>query len=575
MHLNDALTRSNALTPVFCHHEQACAMAAESYTRLSGRMAALNVTTGPGAINALNGVFGAYVDSVAMIVISGQVKRETMVRSTGLPLRQLGDQEADICSMAKPVCKYTVLLTRAEDVRYELEKALWLAEHGRPGPVWIDVPGDIQGAQIDPDTLRSYVPPHDNAIPSADALEDTANNAIEKLRAAKRPVVIAGTGVRIAGAADDFLQLLATLKIPAVSVFNAQDIVATDNPSYVGRQGTIGDRAGNFAVQNADFLLILGSRMVIRQVSYNWKSFARHAYKVMVDIDAAELSKPTLSIDMPVEADVKAFIQALNNALTSYKTPQAHTEYLEWCRKRTMRYPALLPEYRDADKPINPYVFCADLFEQLNAKDVVVTADATAAIVPFQVGRIRQGQRVFSNAGCASMGYDLPAAIGAYYADNGQRIICLAGDGSIMMNLQELQTIAGNKIPVKIFILNNRGYHSITQTQKAYFPDNVSGCGPDSGVTFPDFIRVVQAFGIPARRCMHLSELNESITWALDSEGPACCEIMLDSSQPFAPKLASRRLEDGTMISAALEDMAPFLSREELAESLLIPAYDQ
>lgn len=572
MHLNDALTRNNALTPVFCHHEQACAIAAESYARLSGCMAALNVTTGPGAINALNGVFGAYVDSIAMIVISGQVKQETMVKSTGLPLRQLGDQEANICVMAQPVCKYTVLLANAEDVRYELEKALWMAQSGRPGPVWLDIPGDIQGAQIKPETLRSFVP--DLKISSAGELKMAAKAVMEKLYAAKRPVVLAGTGVRIAGAADDFLQLLEKITIPAATVFNAQDIVATDHPCYVGRQGTIGDRAGNFAVQNADFLLILGSRMVIRQISYNWKSFARHAYKVMVDIDAAELRKPTLSIDMPIEADTREFIQALRAQLEGYVPPKAHKEYLQWCRARTLRYPALLPEYRNSEAPINPYVFCADLFEQLNEKDIVVTADATAAIVPFQAGRIRQGQRVYSNAGCASMGYDLPAAIGAYYASGAKRIICLAGDGSIMMNLQELQTIAGNNIPIKLFILNNQGYHSIMQTQKAYFPDNIKGCGPGSGVTFPDFIRVVAAFNIPARRCEQMHDLSEALAWGLEGDGPRCTEIMLDPAQAFAPKLASRRLEDGRMVSSELEDMAPFLSRDELAENLLIPPYD-
>lgn len=570
MHLNDALTRNKKLTPVFCHHEQACAMAAESYTRLSGRIAALNVTTGPGAINALNGVFGAYVDSIAMIVISGQVKQETMVRSTGLPLRQLGDQEADICGMAEPVCKYTALITNAQDIRYELEKALWIAEHGRPGPVWLDVPGDIQGAQIDPETLRGFSP-EPSAVQDATHLTDAAKTVVEHLRRAKRPVIIAGTGVRVSGAADDFLQLLSTLRIPVATVFNAQDIVATDHPCYVGRQGTIGDRAGNFAVQNADCVVILGSRMAIRQVSYNWSSFARHATKIMVDIDSAELAKTTLSIDVPIRAEVKPFIHALQKQLELYQPPASHLEYLKWCRTRTERYPALLPEYRASDTPINPYVFCADLFKHLNARDVVVTGDGTAAVVPFQVAEIKQGLRLYSNAGCASMGYDLPAAIGAYYAGAPQRIICLAGDGSIMMNLQELQTIVGNRIPVKLFILNNGGYHSIVQTQKAYFSDNIKGCGPDNGVTFPDFVRVAQAFGIPARRCAHVSNLQDAIVWTLEGDEARCCEIMLDPEQPFAPKLASRRLDNGQMVSSKLEDMAPFLSREEFAENMLIP----
>jgi len=576
MHLNDALTRTPSLTPVFCHHEQACAMAAESYARVSGQIAAVNVTTGPGAINAFNGVFGAYVDSIAMVIISGQVKQETMVGSTGLPLRQLGDQEADTITMVRPFCKYAVVLNRVEDVRFEVEKALWLAQHGRPGPVWIDVPMNIQGAEIDPSTLRAFTPVQAESVSVLhdEALKQAVHATLERLKTAQRPVVIAGTGVRIAGAVEDFLHVLATLGVPAATVFNAQDILATNNPCYVGRQGTIGDRAGNFAVQNADFVLILGSRMAIRQVSYNWQSFARYAYKVMVDVDAAEMAKPTLKIDLPVAADVKEFINVMRAQLKDYQVPQAHNEYLDWCRKRKDRYSALLPEYRLARTPINPYVFCSDLFDQLREDDVVVTGDGTAAVVPFQVAPIKQGQRVYSNAGCASMGYDLPAAIGAYYA-RAQRIVCLAGDGSIMMNLQELQTIAGNRIPVKLFILNNGGYNSILQTQKAYFPDNVRGCGPDNGVTFPDFVRLSEAFGIPSQRCANVDDLEKAITWTLAGEGPRCCEIMLDPEQSFSPKLASRRLEDGRMVSSALEDMAPFLSREELAENLLIPLHTQ
>jgi acetolactate synthase-1/2/3 large subunit len=572
MHLNDALTRHASLTPVFCHHEQACAMAAESYTRLSGRMAALNVTTGPGAINSLNGVFGAYVDSIAMIVISGQVKQETMVKSTGLTLRQLGDQEADAVSMAAPVCKYAVLIERPEDIRYELEKALWIAEEGRPGPVWLDIPGNIQSAQIDPGTLEGFIPaaahPHD--------LTPHIAQVLDKLRSAKRPAIIAGTGVRVAGAETQFLKLLDTLRIPAATVFNAQDLIATDHPCYGGRQGTIGDRAGNFTIQNADFVLIIGSRMAIRQVSYNWQSFARHAYKVMVDIDAAELAKPTVTLDLAIHADAKAFIETLQAALDEegYQPIYNHLQYLKWCKERVARYSALLPEYRRKESPINPYVFSADLFQQLTSADIVVTGDGTAAVVPFQASAIKQGLRVYSNAGCASMGYDLPAAIGAYYAGKPERVICLAGDGSIMMNLQELQTIAGNKLPVKIFVLNNGGYHSILQTQTAYFSDNIKGCGPSSGVTFPDFVKVAEAFGIPSRRCDNVSTLDEAIAWAIDGEGPRLMEVMLDSTQPFAPKLSSRRLEDGTMVSAALEDMAPFLSREEFAENML-PVSDE
>jgi acetolactate synthase-1/2/3 large subunit len=583
MHLNDAFGRAEGLSVICCHHEQACAIAAEGYARLGGRPAILNVTTGPGGINALNGVFGAYTDSIPMVVISGQVRRETIASNFSHDLRQLGDQEVDIVRMVGGITKSAVTVQDPTRIRYEIEKAHHLAVTGRPGPTWVDVPIDIQGSYIYPASLPSFDPLTEGAgeplaVPAERgrlrgvALRAAARNLLDHLRQSKRPCVLPGTGVRIAGAADLFLRVAERIGAPVATAFNAHDLVADDHPLYAGRAGTVGDRAGNFAVQNADFLLVLGCRLNIRQISYNWGSFAREAYRVMVDIDRAELTKPTLSIDLPIQADLVEFLTALEVELDAEAWAPTGSNYLTWCRERHARYPVTLPEYWETPAPVNPYCFASSLFEQLEADDIVVTGDGTACVVTFQSARLKQGQRLFSNSGSASMGYDVPAAIGAWHAaKDARRVICIAGDGSVMMNLQELQTIVGEQLPIKLFVLNNDGYHSIRQTQQNYFPDNVVGCGPESGVTFPDFQKLGAAFGFPVTRIAAHAGIAEAIRAVLDGPGPQLCEVILDKAQPFAPKLSSRRLEDGRMVTSALEDLAPFLSREELADNMMIP----
>jgi acetolactate synthase-1/2/3 large subunit len=573
MHLNDALSRNKDLHAVCLHHEQACAMAAEAYCRLSGRLAAVNVTTGPGGINALNGVHGAYTDSIGMVVISGQVKRETMVSSYDLPLRQLGDQEADIVRMVQGITKFATVLREPQDVRYVMEKALYLAGSGRPGPVWIDVPMDVQGATIDPATLRGFEPEAD-AFLQVDALRNAVRDVAAALAQARRPVIMPGTGVRISGAYADFLELVGLLNFPVATAFNAHDLLGDDHPCYVGKPGTVGDRAGNFAVQNADCVLVLGCRLNIRQISYNWESFAPDAVKIMVDVDAAELAKPTLEIQLPVHADLKIFLPMLVREMARYVSSTAQSDYLDWCMARRRRYPVMQPEYADDAGGVNPYAFAEVLFDAMGERDVVVSANATACVTTFQMAKLQAGQRMFSNSGSASMGYDLPAAIGAAYAAPERRIICLAGDGSIMMNLQELQSIIAQRLNIKIFLLNNAGYGSIRQTQTAYFSDNMFGCDAPSGVTFPDFQRVAAAFGFPVRRISMHAALAAAMDETLHGAGPQFCEVMIDPAQNFAPKLSSRKLDDGRMVSSPLHDMAPFLSREELAENIWVQKHD-
>jgi acetolactate synthase-1/2/3 large subunit len=572
MHLNDAFGRVQKLEVVCCHHEQACAIAAESYFRLTNRMAAVNVTAGPGGTNAITGVYGAYVDSMAMIVVSGQVKWETLVRSTSLPLRQLGDQEVDIVRMVGGITKYAVLVSDPGYIRYHLERALHLATHDRPGPVWLDIPIDVQGAKIDPATLQSYDPAEDALTFETGDLDAAAAHIVEKLALAERPVIYAGAGIRLSGQYETFLELAGRLGVPVVPAWNSNDLLADNHPAYAGRPGTLGNRAGNFTVQNADFLLVLGCRLNVRLVSYNWENFARAAYKVIVDIDAAELKKPTLKIDYPVHADLAAFLPRLARRTVGWKPVGRHAAWLAWCKERLQRYPVVLPEYWQNEQDVNPYCFMDRLFRQLEENEVVVCGDGTACVTAFQAALIRRGQRLYHNSGCAAMGYDLPAAVGAAIAlGAARRVVCLTGDGSIMMNLQELQTIAGRRLPVKIFVLNNRGYHSIRQTQQNFFPDNIVGCGTDSGLSFPDFGRVASAFGLAFQRCARHADLDTTIRATLTTTGPALCEVMLDLRQPFAPKLSSRKLDNGRMISAPLEDMAPLLSREELEINLFSP----
>ncbi len=573
MHLNDAFGRERRLRYWACHHEQACAIAAEGYARASGRMAAVNVTTGPGGTNAITGVWGAYVDSIPMIVVSGQVKFETVVRSTNLPLRQLGDQEIDIARVVAPMTKYSVMVTDPQTVRYHLERALHLATSGRPGPVWLDIPMNVQGARVDPDTLSGYEPAEDAIAFATTDLAGAARDVVSRLRAAQRPVVMVGTGVRVSGTHDAFLRAVSAMGVPVAVSFNALDALWAEHPCFVGRQGTIGDRAGNFAVQNADLLLVLGARLPIRQVSYGWQGFARHALKIMVDVDAAELAKPTLSIDVPIHADLRAFFPAFEAALAEggpgdYRAGD-HSAWLRWCQARAARYPVVLPEYWNTAGSVNPYCFMEALSQQVRPGEMIVSGDGTASVASFQAMRLPRGARLFHNSGSAPMGFDLPASIGAAVA-TGERVVCLAGDGSIQMNLQELQTIATHRLPVKVFVLNNGGYHSIRQTQQNYFSDNIVGCGLESGLGFPDFGGLARLYGFGFRRVSSHGDLAAAIADTLGDDGPQMCEVVVDLTQAFAPKLASRQLPDGRMVSSPLEDMAPFLTREELLENMLV-----
>lgn len=568
MHLNDSIGHSKL--HYYCnHHEQACAMAAEGYARISGKLGVICVTSGPGGINAINGVFGAWTDSIPMLIISGQVKRETCMASYNVPFRQLGDQEADIISMVKGITKYAKLVTDPKSIRYHLECALYLAVTGRHGPCWLDIPLDVQSAMIEPKKLKGYKPPNKLLSKDQKNINTICKTIIEKIKIAKQPVILPGTGIRLANVLDTFHRVIERLKIPVAPTWTAIDTLTNDSPLYAGRPGTVGGRAGNFCVQNADLLLILGSRLNVRQVSYNWKTFAPRAFKIQVDIDATELIKPTVQPNLSVNCDLKIFLQTMEKLLKkhSLQINTNHNIWLKWCQERVLRYPPVLPRHREWKGQINPYHFVEKLFTYLKNDDIVVCGNGSACVITFQAAKVKSGQRIFTNSGCASMGYDLPAAIGAAIAAKGQRIICLAGDGSIQMNIQELQTLKHQKLPIKIFILDNNGYSSIRQTQKSFFHRYI-GESPNSGVSFPDMEKIAIAYGIPS--CT-LSKANfyEDLAKILKTPGATLSVIKLDPTQMFEPKISSKKMPDGKIISPPLEDMFPFLEKKEFKSNII------
>jgi len=569
MHLNDAFGHNERLNCVYNHHEQASAMAAEGYTRTNGKMAAVCVTTGPGGTNALTGVLGAWLDSIPMIIISGQVKFETTVRSLpDLNLRQLGDQEFDITKCVSSMTKYAKMVTVPNEIKYHLGKALFIAQNGRPGPVWLDIPMNVQSAIVETNDLTEY----NNLIEKDEIVPEISKDVIEKvigkIKKAKRPVIYIGMGIHLSHSEQIFIKFAEKYHIPVAVGFSAQDCMPYEHNLYVGRPGTIGDRAGNYAVQNADLLLILGCRLNIRQTGYAFESFAREAYKIMVDIDENEMKRPSLKIDMPVHGNVMQFLELM---LENYDSDVPEfQDWIDWCIERKYRYPVVLKEYYEIKDKVNPYCFMKELSEQMCDDEVVVAANATACICSFQAMKLKKGQRLFSNSGAASMGYDIPAAIGACIANQYKRVICLSGDGSAQMNIQELQTIVQNRLPIKIFYLNNNGYHSIRQTQRNFFEEPLIGCEPGTGISFPDIEKIAYAYGIPFVRCNKHKEMEGRIAETLDMESSCICEVILDTNQAFAPKPSSKKLDDGRMVSRPLEDLFPFLDREEYLNNMII-----
>lgn len=569
MHLNDSFGHHSQMHCLYSHHEQASAMAAEAYARIHNKMALVCVTSGPGAINALNGVAGAYQDSIPMIIVSGQMKSTLTVKHSGLKLRTLGGQEFDIVSTLENVTKYAEMIIDARRIRYCLEKAYTVALSGRPGPCWLDIPLDIQGAYIETDDLAGYESEEEN-LASTD-LEPVIKQILAKVKEARRPVIYAGNGIRLSGGTKLLHQLAKKLEIPVVTCWNSIDLMATDSTYYCGRGGTMGDRAGNFAVQNSDLLICIGSRLNIYQVGYNVKDWARAAYTVVVDIDSEELKKPTIRADLPVCADASAFMTALlrETASIKYIDPKA---WIAQCNTWKEKYPVVQESQYQSPGLVNVYAFMGKLSRMLPEHAITVVANGSASVVGSQSYYIKHGDRFIMNCGISSMGYGLPAAIGACVGADKQQIICLEGDGSLMMNLQELQTMVTNKLPIKLFVINNGGYHQIRQTQNNIFHNGLIGVGPESeDLGFPDFEKLAHAFGIEYIRITENEKLKEGLQQALRSISCMFCEVCVSTEQNFEPKSATKKLADGTLISPPLEDLAPFLSREELKKNMYIP----
>lgn len=606
MHLNDALGHEEGLHCLYNHHEQASAIAAECYARIHNKIAALCVTTGPGGTNAITGVVGGWLDSIPMLVLSGQVRYDTTARWSGVGIRAMGDQEFDIVKAISCMTKYSEMVIDPLRIRFCLEKAIYLAYSGRPGPCWLDIPLNVQGAYVDPEELigfdsadyerggTGWAAPSRARIPEDEkgageprqvlperVTEETARAIIEKIRGARRPVFNAGNGIRIGKAHDAFLKVAEKLGIPVVVGWDSEDCLWSDHPLYTGRPGNLGDRPGNLAVQNSDLVFSVGSRLSIRQVGYNYQTWAREAYTIVNDIDREELKKPSVHVDMPIHADAKDLLEVMAEVLAQEETPVftggeglPGMNWLETCRWWRDTYPVVQSKHLACtdEEPANVYALVKELGSRAAEGQITVVGNGSACVVGGHAYQIKKGQRFISNSAIASMGYDLPAAIGACMADSSQDIILLTGDGSIQMNLQELQTIIHHKMPIKIFLINNGGYHSIRQTQKNFFGEPLVGIGVDSyDLSFPDMEKLAAAYGYPYRAAHHNSQLAEALEWTLGQDGPVICEIFVSMDQNFEPKSAAKRLPDGTMVSPPLEDMAPFLPDEEMDRIMIIP----
>lgn len=577
MHLNDALGHNPKIKTIYNHNEQGCSIASESYARLSGRIASVCVTSGPGGTNAITGVMGGYLDSIPMFVLSGQVKRETTLWSVPeLNLRQLGDQEFDIVHTVSNMTKYAAMITSVESVAYHLEKAWFLANSGRKGPVWLDIPLDIQGASVDGVTMEHFNPDDEPSIikdvPSIK--DDVVDDVIARIKESKTPLIFAGSGIRLSDSDELLLETVKKFNIPVAVAWNSGDLVAYDNPLYAGSPSREGTRGSSFIVQNCDLLIVLGSRMNIRTITYNKNDFAKNAYKIMVDIDSDELNKPTFIPDMKINGDVKEFMTRLCDRFDlldeaskeSCISGNNRNEWIKWVDMMVHKYPACLPEYHSEEGLLNPYVFVDKLFNNMDSSDVLTLGNGSACVMCFAGAKIKQGQRMYTNSGCAAMGYGMPAALGAAVARmncDDSRVVCVDGDGSLMMNVQELETISYNKLPVKLFVLNNNGYHSIRQTQRNLFGTKLIGLDPDNGVGFPDFAKLADAFGFSYYEINGEKCADEIISKVLESEGPTFCNVIVNPEQNFVPKLSSKVMPDGSIVSPSMDDMFPFLPRDE------------
>ena len=565
--LCDALAVAKKMKYVACHHEQAASMATEAYARVRQGLGVTLVTSGPGGTNSVTGIAGSWLDHVPHVTISGQVFLAQTIRNHP-GLRTLGVQEINIVDIVRPITKYAVMVEDAQEIRYHLEKAVYLATHGRPGPTWIDIPANIQNADIDPAALNGFDPKEYEVHLDPD-LEAKVEQVVELLKSARRPLVHVGQGVRIAGAEKEFFELVEKYRLPFVTARNANDMVSWDHELYAGRPGTFAQRGANFAVQTSDLYLAIGTRLSLAQTGYNAKDYARNAKVIMVDIDQSELDKDTVDLHLKIQTDAKLFLEELSRQLSQVELDnQQWNQWLTQCQRWKRKYPVVLPEYKEQTGSINSYHFIDILSDVLTPNDVVVTDMGFAFQNTHQAFRVKKGQRVFTNCGLASMGWGLPAAVGACFGSGKKRTVCIAGEGGLLMTIQEMATVMHHRLPVKLFVLNNGGYLTIKQTQELGFDGRLMGINEESGLSFPDFMTIAEAYRFKGVRLKSHQDLKKQIEEVMNHEGPVLCEIMMDPNQMQAPKAVNRRNADGTMTQTPLEDSYPFLDPKEIEENL-------
>lgn len=576
MHLNDSLGKSEKIQYVVCLHEQACSIAAEAYARVTNKPGLLMVTTGPGGTNAITGVAAAYVESTSLIVLSGQVKRADMINGQGI--RQQGMQELDIISIVKPVTKYAALVTEPESIRYHLDRAVYEATHGRKGPVWLDIPLDVQATEIDENCLTEWEPEKEDPDilkQQDELLEQQVLQVIEHLNTAERPVLLAGNGIRLADGLELFRELAGQLAVPVLTTWNGIDIIEEEHPLFFGRPGGMGQRYANFVQQNSDFFLSVGARMNLLQTGYNFDGFARAAYKIMVDIDENELHKTNVRPDLAVCADAKHFMEVLLKHKDKIKRKD-YSEWISYANRMKKKYPVVTEEAWGQKELVNTYALLDTITEQMQPEDIYVSGSSGTCIdVSMQTFRVKKGQRVFSTKGLASMGFGVPATIGACLAGNRRRTVCVNGDGGFQMNIQELETIHRLNLPIKIFVLNNRGYAQIHTTQKNIFGGHYVACDEESHLTLSPISDVAKAYRLKTVQIVNNSELEEKVREILEYQGPVICEVMVPIELSALPKQVSYKRQDGQMESLPLEYMNPMLPEEEMRENMLIPFFEK
>jgi len=569
MHLVDSVGKSRDLEFICNLHEQACAIAAESYGQYTNNLGVAIVTTGPGGTNTIRGVAGAWLDSTPTLFISGQVKRADMVG--GLGIRQMGFQEIDIVSLIRPITKYAVTIMNPATIRYHLDKAVYMAKSGRPGPVWIDIPLDVQAAMIDEEVLTGFS--HESEMPQVAnrILSEQVQRSIELLNRSERPVILAGNGIRLAGALSEFDELIEMLNIPVLTTWKTIDFMAETHPLYAGRPGAVGQRGANFTQQNSDWLLSIGARLDFGQTAYTHHYFARTARKTIVDIDIHEINKLQMMIDVSIQADARAFLREFISNISRIEKKD-RTGWLATCKGWQQRYPVVLPDYWKERDFVNDYVLIDVLSEEMKESDLLIPGSSGACSErTMQAFRVKEGMRIFNTEGLGSMGFGIPAAIGGCIAGGGKRTVCIDGDGGFAMNMQELETVRRLNLPIKFFVLNNQGYGSIMNTQKNYFGGHYVASTKESGLTLPEIMKVGLAFGIPSQRIKNHENIRQHVHDILQLEGPIICEVMVSPDQVTLPRVSSKKLSDGSMISMPMEDLWPFLDREEFIKNMIIP----